>query len=49
MIDDKAPSHQVDEGDDGDGSGAHSLAGYDYQIDVSVWLALDLLLANKIA
>jgi hypothetical protein len=35
--------------DDGAGSGAHSLAGYDYQVDVSVWLALDLMLANKIA
>lgn len=31
------------------GSGAHALAGYDYQIDVSVWLALDLLLANRFA
>jgi len=31
------------------GSGAHALAGYDYQVDVSVWLALDLMLANKIA
>jgi hypothetical protein len=31
------------------GSGAASIAGYDYQIDVSVWLALDLVLANKFA
>lgn len=31
------------------GSGAYSLAGYDYQVDVSIWLALDLLLANKVA
>ncbi len=30
------------------GSGGDSLAGYDYQIDVSVWLALDLMLANKL-
>lgn len=28
------------------GSGGSSLAGYDYQIDVSVWLALDLILAS---
>lgn len=28
------------------GSGAHSLAGYDYQIDVSIWLALDLMLGS---
>lgn len=28
------------------GSGARSLAGYDYQVDVSVWLALDLLLGS---
>lgn len=31
------------------GSGGAALAGYEYQIDVSVWLALDLLLANKLA
>jgi len=30
----------------GAGSGSHSIAGYEYQIDVSVWLALDLVLAN---
>ena len=29
------------------GSGGRAIAGYDYQIDVSVWLALDLILANK--
>ena len=28
------------------GSGAHSLAGYDYQVDVSIWLALDLMLGS---
>ncbi|MDH4557811.1 hypothetical protein E8F11_22005 [Pseudomonas sp. BN417] len=30
------------------GSGGDALAGYDYQIDVSVWLALDLMLASKL-
>lgn len=33
-------------GEIGSGSGSHSIAGYEYQIDVSVWLALDLVLAN---
>lgn len=28
------------------GSGANSLAGYDYQVDVSIWLALDLMLGS---
>ncbi|WP_153117677.1 hypothetical protein [Rhodocyclus tenuis] len=28
------------------GSGAYSLAGYDYQVDVSIWLALDLMLGS---
>lgn len=40
------------QGEDGDaigGSGGHSIAGYDYQINVSVWLALDLVLANRLA
>lgn len=32
----------------GGGAGAASLAGYEYQIDVSVWLALDLVLAQKL-
>ena len=32
----------------GGGSGGHSIAGYEYQIDVSVWLALDLVLANRL-
>lgn len=32
----------------GGGSGGDSLAGYEYQIDVSVWLALDLVLASKL-
>ncbi|WP_297485957.1 hypothetical protein [Ferrovum sp.] len=32
----------------GGGSGSHALAGYDYQMDVSVWLALDLALASKL-
>ena len=31
------------------GAGGTSIAGYDYQIDVSIWLALDLVLANKFA
>ncbi len=31
------------------GSGAHSIAGYEYQIDVSVWLALDLVLQSRLA
>lgn len=31
------------------GSGAYSILGYEYQIDVSVWLALDLILASKLA
>ncbi|RKG49104.1 hypothetical protein D7X30_39950 [Corallococcus sp. AB011P] len=30
------------------GAGGASLAGYEYQIDVSVWLALDLVLASKL-
>lgn len=30
------------------GSGGASIAGYEYQIDVSVWLALDLVLANRL-
>ena len=30
------------------GSGGQSIAGYEYQIDVSVWLALDLVLANRL-
>ena len=29
------------------GSGRDALAGYEYQMDVSVWLALYLLVANK--
>lgn len=34
--------------DEGGGSGGQSVAGYEYQIDVSVWLALDLVLANRL-
>lgn len=34
---------------DAGGSGGKSIAGYDYQIDVSVWLALDLVLASRLA
>lgn len=33
---------------EGGGSGGQSVAGYEYQIDVSVWLALDLVLANRL-
>lgn len=29
------------------GSGSYSIAGYEYQIDVSVWLALDLVLSSE--
>lgn len=31
------------------GAGGDALAGYEYQIDVSVWLALDLILASRLA
>lgn len=34
---------------DESGAGAASLAGYEYQIDVSVWLALDLILVSRLA
>ena len=30
------------------GWGAAALAGFDYQIDVSIWLALDLMLSRKL-
>ncbi|KQR36027.1 hypothetical protein ASF91_20730 [Rhizobium sp. Leaf155] len=43
------PDVENQNGQDAAGSGAYSLAGYDYQIDVSIWLALDLLLANRVA
>ncbi len=33
---------------DESGAGAASLAGYEYQIDVSVWLALDLILVSRL-
>ncbi|MES2040096.1 MAG: hypothetical protein V4495_19950 [Pseudomonadota bacterium] len=36
-----------DSGDVG-GAGSRSIAGYEYQIDVSVWLALDLVVANRL-
>ena len=35
------------QGEGGGGSGGHSISGYEYQIDVSVWLALELVLANR--
>ncbi|RUV56767.1 MAG: hypothetical protein E5V18_09300 [Mesorhizobium sp.] len=31
------------------GAGSWSLKGFDYQVDVSVWLALDLMVANRLA
>jgi hypothetical protein len=39
-------SERKDESGDGEdgGAGGTSLAGYEYQIDVSVWLALELVL-----
>lgn len=30
------------------GAGGAALAGYDYQIDVSIWLAIDLMLARRL-
>jgi hypothetical protein len=30
------------------GAGSASLAGYEYQIDVSVWLVLDLILVSRL-
>lgn len=39
---------KAEEADESGGSGNHSIAGYEYQIDVSVWLALDLVLANRL-
>jgi hypothetical protein len=30
------------------GAGGDAVAGYEYQIDVSIWLALDLILASKL-
>ncbi|RWQ69205.1 MAG: hypothetical protein EOS85_29975 [Mesorhizobium sp.] len=31
------------------GAGSWSLKGFDCQVDVSVWLALDLMVANRLA
>lgn len=47
MEETQSPSPSV-EGTDLDeaGSGARSLAGYDYQVDVSIWLALDVMMAS---
>jgi hypothetical protein len=44
-----APHEEPEQTEEAGGSGGYGLAGYDYQIDVSVWLALDLLLASKLA
>lgn len=53
MIPESPPPDNTGIAEDGEndaaGSGAHSLAGYDYQVDVSLWLGLDLMLANKFA
>lgn len=35
-------------GEEHETGGSYALAGYDYQIDVSIWLALDLLLGSKL-
>lgn len=43
-----APSCSNEPPTDYGGSGGGSLAGYEYQIDVSVWFALDLVLADKL-
>jgi hypothetical protein len=32
----------------GRGSGGYAIAGYDYQIEVPIWLALDLVLARRL-
>ncbi|MDE1911484.1 MAG: hypothetical protein KGL60_26915 [Pseudomonas sp.] len=47
MGEDEEPMFSVDR-DAGEeaGSGAHSLAGYDYQVDISIWLSLDLMLGS---
>lgn len=49
MLPAMAADEEVEEAAESGGSGGYGLAGYDYQIDVSVWLALDLLLASKLA
>lgn len=36
-------------GESAAGGGGYSIAGYEYQIDVSVWLALDLVLESHLA
>ncbi|WP_448192841.1 nSTAND3 domain-containing NTPase [Azospirillum sp. sgz301742] len=38
----------VDEEDGSGGAGGASLAGYEYQIDASVWLALDLVVVSRL-
>lgn len=42
------PKESLSSDDVDGGSGGHSIAGYDYQIDVSVWLALDLVLSSRL-
>lgn len=47
MEENEEPAFPAESSDGQDaGSGAHSLAGYDYQVDVSIWLALDLMLGS---
>ena len=41
-------ANRSEEREDG-GSGGASIEGYEYQIDVSVWLALDVVLPAKLA
>lgn len=45
----KKPGVGVGTNTDRGGSGAPALAGYEYQVDVSVWAALDLVLARRLA
>ena len=40
------PAAQVDEG--ASGAGSWAIRGFDYQVDVSVWLALDLMVASRL-
>lgn len=44
-----AHGKSVTPGEPAGGAGGHSIAGYEYQIDVSVWLALDLVLGSRMA
>lgn len=35
-------------GEQPEGSGGHALAGYEYQMNASVWIALDLMVARRL-